>query len=389
MKKYIIIAISLILIVINIFMTAQSTDVIANAEEFNLSAKTYVVTDNNGKILVEKDAHKRREVASICKLMTTLLTLEKLEDGTLALDDTFIVSQYASDAEGSQAFLDARKSYKISDLLKSVVVASANDSAIVLAEGIAGSEDLFVKLMNDKASSLGMNNTRYANSTGLPALEQYSTAYDTSILLNVVSQYPLYKEYCKIWIDNLTHHDGRITELVNTNRMIKYYEYCNTGKTGFTDEAGYCLATTNTKNNLSVTCVVLGAESSANRFTESIELLNYTFANFKNQQIVFKDNFIENNISVLAGKEKSVLLVPENNYYVTNNINNDCAYEIVYDLPTEIKAPISLGDTIGRLLVTVNGEVIDSVNIVSVNSIDKQDYNDVLNKIIDNFGFIN
>ena len=388
MKKVYISVIAFVLSVITVCMGVQISGVHADTEFKGVTAKSYVIVDDSGKILIGKDAHKKREVASICKLMTTLITLEKIELGDLSLEDKFMVSEYASDVEGSQAFLDSGKEYLVKDLLKSVIVASANDSAIVLAEGIGGNEKSFVKLMNEKAIKLGMINTRYSNSTGLPALEQYSTAYDTAILLDKVSEFDIYKDFAKIWIDELEHSSGRKTELVNTNRLVKYYDYCSSGKTGFTDEAGYCLSSVANKGNLELTCVVLGCNSSANRFKESIELYNYAFANYRNEQVVFKDNQIENDVKVIGGKIDNVQLKPQEDFYLTTRVGNDVEYEIAYQLPKEIKASIQTGDVVGEMYVIVNGEIIKTINVVSVIDIEKQNFSDILDKILNNFNVL-
>lgn len=351
----------------------------------DISARSYIVIDQSGNVLKEKESETKREVASICKLMTTLITLEHIDDESISLDTKFVVSKKAADAEGSQAFLDASSSYSVRDLLKSVIVASANDSAIVLAEGIAGSEDNFVKMMNSRAKELGMHSTLYNNSTGLPAIEQYSTAKDTALLLNEVSKYPLYKEDCQIWIDSLTHPSGRVTELVNTNRLIKYYEFCNTGKTGFTDEAGYCLSSTATKDNLKLTCVVLGCDSSANRFKDSIELYNYCYVNFQNSMILSQDSEINNSIKIVNGKDEKINIKPLHDYYYTQSRVDKKDVVIKLDLPDTIKAPIAKNDIVGNILVIVDGEVVAEIPAISSESVEKQDFRDVLNKISENF----
>ena len=317
--------------------------------------------------------------------MTTLITLEQIESGNISLDDKFLTSKYASEMEGSQAFLDAGSEYSVRDLLKSVIVASANDSAVVLAENIAGSEKSFVKLMNDKARALGMNETHYSNSTGLPAIEQYSTAYDTSVLLKEVSKYDIYKEDCSIWMDTLTHPSGRRTELVNTNRLIKYYNYCLTGKTGFTDEAGYCLSSTAMKDNLKLTCVVLGCNSSADRFTESMDLYNYAFANYENQLIFSKGEIVNNDIKVLNGKESRLQTEYAEDCYVLQNKLNKKDYIVKYDFNDIAKAPINIGDKVGTAMIILDGEIINEVDIVSSINIDKQGYSDIIEKIITQF----
>ena len=385
MKKYFVSFFCLILAIMCLVGFNSKSVALASSLFQGMSAKSYIVMDSSGNVLLEKNPHEKYEVASICKLMTTLITLEHIDSGNLSLDDKVVASKYACDAERSQAFLDAGSEYSVRDLLKSVIVASANDSAIVLAESIGGSENNFVKLMNEKAKEIGMKDTLYANSTGLPDTNQFSTAYDTALLLNKVSVYDIYKEDCKIWMDKLIHPSGRETELVNTNRLIKYYPGCLTGKTGYTDEAGYCLSSTAEKNNLHLTCVVLGCDSMANRFKESIELYNYTFANFLSDKIIDKNNVIDNQIKVVGGKETNVILVPEKDYYSTQERNNSKEISIVYDLPKTLNAPLKENDVVGKIIIMQNNEPIGEVNVIVASSVDKQNYKDIVSKIISNF----
>jgi len=378
-----------ILLMITTIMSISANSNIALANSINgLSAKSYIVVDANGKVLLENNADEKREVASICKLMTTLLTLEEIDNNNLSLEDKVTASAYACDAEGSQAFLDAGKDYSVKDLLKSVIVASANDSAIVLAETLGGTEQEFVKLMNNRAKELGMSNTLYANSTGLPADQQYSTARDTAIILNEVSQYQIYQDDCQIWMDKLIHHNGRETELVNTNRLIKYYPYCVTGKTGFTDEAGYCLSTTALKNNLKLTCVVLGCDTASERFTDSVSLYNNAYSNYVSEKVLDKTICIENNIQVKRGKSDAIEIIASEDYYLTLSKNNKESYEIKYTFDKELSAPINVGDHVGTAQIIVENSVIGEVDLVSNTQIEKQGYKDVIYKIIDSFSII-
>lgn len=390
MKRFFLCALTLML-VISIFLgckmqvNASSTD----NKFLDMSAKSYIVMDDSGNILLKNNPNEKHEVASICKLMTTLITLEHIDSGALKLDDKVVASAYACDAEGSQAFLDAGSEYSLKDLLKSVIVASANDSAIVLAESIGGSERNFVEMMNARAKELGMNDTVYANSTGLPADNQYSTAYDTALLLNKVSEYDLYKQDCKIWMDKLVHPSGRETELVNTNRLIKYYPNCLTGKTGFTDEAGYCLSSTAKKDDMKLICVVLGCKKMSDRFSESIELYNYAFANFTNKKILSKDMEIDNNIKVLSGKQNNISISPSQDFSMSYEKNNKKEVEIKYNLPNEIKAPVSKGDIVGQAEIIVDGKLIKTVDLVANESIQKHSYGDAFLKVLNNFGIFN
>lgn len=388
MKKLFLFALSFMLLGVSLFTTGNIKTQVC-ASEIDVSAKSYVVIDNNNKVLVSENMNAKREVASICKLMTTLITLEKIEAGDLSLADKFIVSKYASDAEGSQAFLDSGSEYTIEDLLKSVVVASANDSAIVLAEGIAGSERAFVNMMNLKAKELGMSSTLYSNSTGLPAPEQYSTAYDTALLLKHISNYELYHKYCGIWLDYLTHPSGRKTELVNTNRNIRYYEYCELGKTGFTDEAGYCLASKNTKGDFTIYSVVLGSNSSASRFTDSMNLCNYVFASYRVDKVVSAGEEIKNDIKVIRGKKDRVSLVAGDDYFVTRKVGEKDGVQISYILPDEIVAGIDEKQKVGEIYITIDGVLDGVVDALSYENIEKENYHDVLDRVIERYGFIN
>lgn len=386
MKKVVLFVLMAMTLCVSIFCP-KITKVYASENVEGISAKSYIVIDNNGKVLLDYNSNDKREVASICKLMTTLLILEKINAGELKLDDKFLTSHYASSMEGSQAFLDAGSEYSVEDLLKSVIIASANDSAVVLAEGIAGSEKHFVSMMNARARELGMASTIYANSTGLPAPEQYSTAYDTAILLDKLDDYDLYHKYSTIWLDSLTHPSGRVTELVNTNRNIRYYEYCTMGKTGFTDEAGYCLASKNTKGDMSITVVVLGSSNSAGRFTDSMKLCNYTFANYTSERIITKGARVDNSVVVTRGKKSDIELEAKEDYFVTRRIGTGGEYSIKYDLPSSIEAKVSSGDKVGEVLVLEGAKVIASIDIISSEDIDRETYKDIFDRVIFNFGF--
>lgn len=355
----------------------------------NFNNKAYILVDKtNGEVLLEKNSHQKMQVASICKLMTTLITLENIEDGKLSLEDKVVASEYACSMEGSQAFLDAGSEYKVGDLLKSVIVASANDSAVVLAEHIAGSESEFTKLMNSRAKDLGMNETVYANSTGLPSPKQYSTAYDTTLVLRKLNNFETYKNDCKIWMDDFVHPSGRVTQLVNTNRLVKYYAPCVSGKTGFTDEAGYCLSACASKNNMDLVAVVLGCRDSSSRFSECMDILNYGFAHYEIAKIIDVNDEILDKVSVLKGKENYLPIKYANDFYLLKERGNDSQIKTNISLNTTVKAPISSGDIVGEVTISKNGVVVGKVNIVASEDVDKQTYKDVLEKLNDNWNLI-
>lgn len=389
MKKLFTLVVCLVMLLCALFTTNRSIGVNASAIVSDLNSDTYILLDKaSGEIIVENNAHEKKPVASICKLMTSLITLERIEKGSLSLADELIASSYACSMEGSQAFLDEGCKYKVSDLLKSVVVASANDSSVVLAEAIAGSEKDFVKLMNERAKELGMNNTFYENANGLPTPNQYSTAFDTSIILKEISKYDLYNEFSNIWMDKLIHPSGRETELVNTNRLIKYYDYCLNGKTGFTDEAGYCLASTASNNGLTLISVVLNCSDAASRFSDSVKLYNYGFANYVNLQVVYKGKPLEDTLRVSGGKSNTVKVAPNSDFYILNKKGENENVSIKFVMEDTIDAPLKRGDVVGRGIIINNGKISGEVDIVSIEDVEKQNIFDVFDKVKINWNIV-
>lgn len=363
--------------------------VFADSQFSDFSSKSYVLVDKStGEVLFDKNANQKMQVASICKLMTSLITLENIENGKLNLDDKLIASEHACSMEGSQAFLDAGSEYTVRDLLKSVIVASANDSAVVLAEHIGGSEKEFVGMMNKRAKELEMDNTIYANATGLEAPNQYSTAIDTAKILAKISEFGLYKDDCKIWMDDFVHPGGRVTQLVNTNRLIKYYSSCVGGKTGFTDDAGYCLSACAEKNNMSLIAVTLKCKDSASRFRECMDLLNYGFGHYENAVIIKAGEIVPNSICVLQGRTNAIKLIFEKDFNVLKKRGDNLSITTNINLPREIKAPLKSGDIVGSVDIMKNGVIIGKVNIISAETIEKHNYKDVIEKIYDKWSVL-
>lgn len=392
MKKKLCSLICFALIITMLFITNNANlKVNAYTEEMfsNFTSSSYVLLDaNSGTVLVSKNQNEKMQVASICKLMTSLLTLEKLDSGQLKLTDELLASEHACSMEGSQAFLDAGSSYKVSELLKSVIVASANDSAVVLAESLAGTESAFVAQMNKRAKELGMNNTIYANATGLPAPNQYSTAIDTSIILKEVSKYNTYVQDSNIWMDTFTHPSGRQTELVNTNRLIKYYDKCKTGKTGFTDEAGYCLASSASSNGLNLIAVTLKCDKAQDRFKESMELFNYGFANFENKKLIDSSKSINQKVSVSGGKLTEVEIGFKNDFSVVCKKGDGSNYEVKINFEKSISAPKNKNFKVGVATIVKEGKIVGEVDVILKQNVEKQQFNNILEKLAKNWALI-
>lgn len=351
---------------------------------FELQAKSgFLIDYHSGTVLYEQNSQQKLQVASIVKLMTLLLTFEALDKGEITLEGTAVASRHAASMGGSQMFLDADSEYVIDELIKSVVMASANDCAVVLAEKLAGSETDFVSLMNSRAQELGMHNTRYANATGLPGSEQYSTAEDTAKLLREVIKHPVYFKYSTQWMDEFTHPSGRKTERVNTNKLSRYFDGCDAGKTGSTDEAGFCLAATAKRGDMRLISVVLGAKTGTERFNASSKLLNFGFTNYENQTVVRADEVL-GEIVTLKSKTKTAHVYAAESFHVISKKGKKVQLESVLEFPEKISAPIQKNSKIGTIKILKNGIVEKEIELVLHEDIETikftESFKDVISK---------
>jgi D-alanyl-D-alanine carboxypeptidase (penicillin-binding protein 5/6) len=384
MKKLCISIICILCICVASIMTGYTQNVFAETD-FELDAKVGFLMDyNSSEILYEKNADAELQIASIVKLMTIFLTLEELDNGKISLSDKLTTTTNASGMGGSQVFIDPNVQYTVEEMLKSVIIASANDASVALAEYISGSEGNFVKKMNKRASELGMKNTVYVNCSGLPAPMQHSTARDTAILLAKLLPNETYRKYCKIWMGELVHPSGRKTELVNTNKLIRYYPGCDCGKTGSTDEAGYCLSASAVKDNMRLVAVVLGAKTGKERFNQTAKLFNYGFANFVNEKIVSKDEPIAT-LKVKKSEINQVEIYASEDFYGIVKRGEKPNWEVSTEQQESITAPMKSGDKVGNLIITRKGVVVKEIAIIINQDIDSITFGQGLKKIINHF----
>jgi len=333
------------------------------------SPSAMLVEADTGTVIFEKGADERRQVASVTKLMTLLLCLEKLEAGEIALKDEVTISPAAAGQIGSQALLDAHAAYPLETLLHATIIASANDAACALAEHMAGSEEAFAELMNQRAQELGMNDTFYVNATGLPDERQYTTARDVAVLACEVCRHPVYFEHASVWMDTLTHPSGRTTDLTNTNRLVRFYPGCDGLKTGSADVSRYCLAATAQKNGFRLIAIVLGTPVSQTRFDEARAMLDYGFANYKRVTLLQKGDRLGKTVAVRMGMQDEVEAAAGNGVSMLIRPGQEKQLSLEVELPEEIAAPVRQGDTLGVVRVMLNGEIISKLPAVAASDV--------------------
>ncbi len=343
----------------------------SSAEGLQIRAKSALLMDYNTKTVVyQHNERAHLPIASMCKIMTLLLSFEGIERGDLDIDEEICVSEKAASMGGSQVFLEANAKYPVRDLLKSIVVCSANDSCVAMAERIAGSEGLFVEKMNERAKELGANDTLFANCTGLPKEPQYSCAKDVGLMLKALLAHEEYYDFGKVWLDKFQHPKGRFTEITNTNKLVRFYDGCDGGKTGFTNEAGFCLAATAKRGEMRVISVVIGEESSANRFEDVRTMFDYAFANYAVTPVYEGGKALDVAVEVQGGKKERVAVYPERSAYAfaKKGEKSNVTAQIALG---KICAPVEKGEEVGELILFKEGVEIDRIPLRCLEEVKK------------------
>ena len=373
-----------VLIVVAVSVALTALPVATAQEELITGAKAAYLTDGTGEmVLYEYHATDRYPIASMVKIMTALLSFEEIESGDMTLDETVTVSPEAMGMGGSQMFLQAGDDYPVSDLLKGVIVVSANDACVALAERIEGSEEGFVVRMNERAKELGMNDTHFANCTGLPHPEGYSCAKDVATMLRELIKHPDYHRFCSIWLEDYTHPDGRVTTLTNTNKLVRFYQGCVGGKTGYTAEAGFCLAAAATRQGTEAVSVVIGMRESKARFAASTNLLNHAFACLKSTPLATQGEELTQ-APIRQGKQRFVPATVARSLAVVTRKGEEAKGEVKYryDAP---KAPVFVGDKVGEAYLVVDGVVKDQTDLIALSSVDKGDWGDAIEEFLGHY----
>lgn len=329
------------------------------------AASAVLMDANTGTVIFAKNEHEKLPPASITKIMTMLLIMEAIDQGKISLNEQVTASEHAASMGGSQIFLEPGETMTVEELLKGIAMASGNDASVAMAEKIAGSEEMFVEMMNKKAEELGLQNTHFVNSNGLPVADHYTSAYDIAVMSRALLQYPKITEYTGKYQDYLRQDTDDPFWLVNTNKLVRFYSGADGLKTGYTSEAKFCLAATAHRNDLRLIAVVLGEPDTKTRNAEVAQLLDYGFSQYRSH-ILFHPGDEIGSVSVEKG-DLPVLPIQADRQYSILMKKGENTDHIRHELQMEpnLKAPIKKGEQIGKLVVYNQEEKVAEFDIVS------------------------
>ena len=353
-------------------------------DPLSVSSKSAILMDvGSGQILYEKNAHDKLPPASVTKVMTMLLICEALDSGKITLDDSVQISENAASMGGSQIFLEAGEVQKVDTLLKGIAVASANDGCVAMAEYVAGSVESFVDMMNAKAKELNMKDTNFVNTNGLPVENHYTSAHDIALMSRELLKHDVISKYLTTWMDQVVVGKKQTTVgLANTNKLIKHYQGATGVKTGFSQQAKYCLSASAKRGDTHLIAVTLGAETSPERFKDATSLLNFGFANYESVKLCSKNDNIatltldkadEQKINLVAKEDLSVLIKKGGNKDFTRKVK-------VNENPI---IPIKKGTSLGYVEIYQGKTLVGKVDLVNTKDIQKASYLKMLQRVID------
>lgn len=364
MKKICLFLVVLSLILPINYVKAEDVPLAGNA------VSAILLEASTGEIIFSKNPHERLEPASMTKIMSMLLIIESIEKGIIKWDEMVTVSENASGMGGSQILLETNEKMSVEDLFKGVAIASGNDAVVALAEKIAGTEDNFVAMMNNRAKELGLKNTNFKNSHGLEEANHYSSAYDMAIMAKELVKHEKVLEYTSIYETYLRQNTDRKVWLVNTNKLVRFYDGVDGLKTGYTDQAGYCLTATAKKGNMRLIAVVMKEPDTKTRNKEITEMLDYAFAQYEIEVLLSKDTVITTK-KVEKGDETKVGIVPMENVNILNK-KMDKKRNVTYDISLDnLVAPLKYGDIVGTITIKDNNKILKTVNLTVKKDIKK------------------
>lgn len=338
-----------------------------------------LIERSTGRVLYKKDENARRPMASVTKIMTMLLIMEALKSQKFTTESMVTCSARAVSMGGSQVYLKEGETMSVGDMLKAIAVASANDAAVAMAEFVAGSEQEFIKMMNDKAAALGMKNTHFVNCTGLDADDHYSSANDIALMSRELLKYDKIKDYTTIWMGTL--RDGKFG-LSNTNKLVRFYQDCTGLKTGSTSKALYCMSASAERNGMELIAVVLAAPTSPKRFDNAKKLLDYGFANYE----IFKSDIkIPTEIEIEGAKDNTAPIAGTNHVELLVEKGKASKINIEVNLDTKLQAPAEKGTKVGKADVICDEKIIESFPILLQQTVPKAKFVDIFLQLVQVF----
>jgi len=335
-------------------------------------ARSAILMDaDSGTIIFEKNSHDKLPPASITKIMTMVLIMEALDEGRIKLSDTVTTSEYAASMGGSQIFLEPGEEMTVQDMLKGIALASGNDASVAMAEKLAGTEQEFVRMMNEKAKELGLSNTHFANPNGLPAADHYTSAHDIAIMSKELLKHGEITKYTGLYQDYLRKDSEKPFWLVNTNKLVRFYTGADGLKTGYTSEAKFCLSATAVRDGFRIIAVVMGEPNTKTRNSEVSQMFDYAFAQYTNLPI-FKEGDEIGTIPIAKGQAAELKLVAKHPYSVLMKkgiATGDIRHEL--RITHSLRAPIKQGDPIGKLVVYQADKVLTEFDVESPMAVER------------------
>ena len=352
--------------------------------QISISSKSAILMDvASGQILYEKNAHDKLPPASVTKVMTMLLICEALDSGKITLDDNVQISENAASMGGSQIFLEPGEVQKVDTLLKGIAVASANDGCVAMAEYIGGSVESFVEMMNAKAKELNMKDTHFVNTNGLPVDNHYTSAHDIALMSRELLKHDVINKYLTTWMDKVVVGKKQSTVgLANTNKLIKHYQGATGVKTGFTQQAKYCLSASAKRGDTHLVAVTLGAETSPERFKDATSLLNFGFANYESVKLCSKDDNIAT-LTVDKAEDQKINLVAKEDLSVLIKKGGKRDFTRKIKVNQNPIIPIKKGTNLGYVEIYQGKTLVGKVDLVNTKDIQKASYLKMLQRVID------
>lgn len=348
---------------------------------FEVLAKGAVLIDaETGEVLFEQDAHKELPLASVTKVMTMLLVMEAVDSGKITLDDQVTISERAASMGGSQMYMEPGETHTVAELMEGVAMASANDGCVSLSEFVAGSEEIFVERMNERAKELGMRDTHFVNTNGLPVADHYSSAYDIAVMSRKLYAFEETHKWFTTWQSTITVGlPGKEKEfgLTNTNKLIKAYPGCNGIKTGFTSDAGYCLSASATRNDVHLIAVALGCETSKIRNAQVAKLFDYGFANF-GSKLIADEGEVLTRMKIERGTPQEIPVVSAQKVTALVQKGKEDSITTKLELLEEVPLPLAAGSRVGTLHVMKDEKEVGSYDLLTEETVEKASFRQLI-----------